>query len=36
LAWAMAASEACCSTWALVRFAASAATSASRMRDSAA
>src|SRR4051794_40353531 len=36
LAWAMAAREACCRTWALVRLAASAATSASRMRDSAA
>ena len=36
LACAMAAIDACCSTCALVRLAASAATSASRMRDSAA
>jgi len=35
LAWAMAATEACCSTWALVRLAASFATSASRIWDSA-
>ena len=35
LAWAMAATEACSSTWALLRLAASVATSASRIWDSA-
>ena len=36
MAWAMAAIVDCCNTWALERFAASAATLASRICDSAA